>query len=87
MMRYEGNIRAPGDTKMHIKDNDGTVEQFGMKKIRKQHKEYMDHICMHQYKTGRLDPEPGEQSPARMQISTKENLKKQADMTEDPKID
>jgi hypothetical protein len=62
-------------------DFDGTVGSA--EKIRKQHKEYMDYMY-YQYKTGRLDPKPGEMNTSRMQYLR--NKRKQAEMTDDPKL-
>jgi len=44
---------------------DGTVGSAN--RIRQEHKEYMDYMY-DQYKTGKLDPEPGDKSEARMKL-------------------
>jgi hypothetical protein len=62
-------------------DFDGTVGSAD--KIRKQHKEYMDYMY-DQYRTGRLDPKPGEMNTSRMQYLR--NKRKEAEMTDDPKL-
>jgi hypothetical protein len=69
-----------GDLDAYL-DFDGTVGSA--EKIRKQHKEYMDYMY-YQYKTGRLDPKPGEMNTSRMQYLR--NKRKQAEMTDDPKL-
>jgi hypothetical protein len=69
-----------GDLDAYL-DFDGTVGSA--EKIRKQHKEYMDYMY-YQYKTGRLDPKPGEMNTSRMQYL--QNKRKQAEMTDDPKL-
>jgi hypothetical protein len=69
-----------GDLDAYL-DFDGTVGSAD--KIRKQHKEYMDYMY-YQYKTGRLDPKPGEMNTSRMQYLR--NKRKQAEMTDDPKL-
>jgi hypothetical protein len=62
-------------------DFDGTVGSAN--KIKKQYKEYMDYMY-DQYKTGRLDPKPGEMNTSRMQYLR--NKRKEAEMTDDPKL-
>jgi hypothetical protein len=69
-----------GDLDAYL-DFDGTVGSA--EKIRKQHKEYMDYMY-YQYKTGRLDPKPGEMNTSRMQYLR--NKREQAEMTDDPKL-
>jgi hypothetical protein len=69
-----------GDLDAYL-DFDGTVGSA--EKIRKQHKEYMDYMY-YQYKTGRLDPKPGEMNTSRMQYLR--NKRKEAEMTDDPKL-
>jgi hypothetical protein len=69
-----------GDLDAYL-DFDGTVGSAD--KIRKQHKEYMDYMY-YQYKTGRLDPKPGEMNTSRMQYLR--NKREQAEMTDDPKL-
>jgi hypothetical protein len=69
-----------GDLDAYL-DFDGTVGSA--EKIRKQHKEYMDYMY-YQYKTGRLDPKPGEMNTSRMQYLR--NKREQAKMTDDPKL-
>jgi hypothetical protein len=62
-------------------DFDGTVGSAN--KIKKQYKEYKDYMY-DQYKTGRLDPKPGEMNTSRMQYLR--NKRKEAEMTDDPKL-
>jgi len=62
-------------------DFDGTVGSAN--RIRKENKEYMDYMY-DQYKTGKLDPKPGEVSRSRMTYL--QDRQKEAEMTDDFKL-